>query len=1132
MQNGESTSGPARAPEGQEVQPSAPPLPPGRPQLLFHAQLAHGSTTGSIQGFTNIKELYARIAEAFHIPASEILFCTLNSHKVDMHRLLGGQIGLADFIFAHVRGNTKEVEVTKTEDALGLTIADNGAGSAFIKRIKEGSIVDGLETVCVGDHIEAINECSIVGCRHYEVAKMLKELPRGAPFTLRLVEPKKAFDMIGQRTRAPKCGEEKIASGRETLRLRSKGGATVQEVPNVWEERAMKKVDDLLESYMGIRDLELATTIVEAGKDKQNPDQFAEALDAVLGDFGFPDMFLFEEGHSTIVEPEPTGDVTGKCRCGGGEVLGVLRQPVEGSEQGGDMGVSRKVVDQTGCSVLDELQGSDGRCGKAGQERVAVVQAGQYHCLDQELGRSKDMHVRLTGESKLPVGITRPPTHILETAFPCFSVDPSRLSLPLPPGADSQMPPPARADDQGRSGKECWIVGWWPLTERSSSALADHHDFQALWKLCQLKIAISAWPFKLGWYGAVVTCLIPLRLANSWNSAEVKEAPLSETMISGNPTQRSTRDRTGSFNVRAAILVACNGASGTISSKSTSSGGGVSVSVVGSGGGVARLGVRSHRRGQGVITGLAARRSATLRKGISPLLRPALTQKPRPLLQRRPVQHRLAYSQRGQSAAMRRPVQLRRRNPPAAPHVQRDARQATFLFHRGLKVQTRVQDPKPPAPAVSRTRPPPRAWSLHSPITPPLAVKQEEQERKAPRGVALEFDINGVGKQTALTLNERFRILKDRREASAPGSEAGRFVTVGNYPVKRLSIPVACCTVPREGQALVLALLLMRIAPLLIDSIKGRANDWDFGGVGAGCALSRRGGIGLRGRGLCLLGGRGPGGVARRCGELGQLLAVGQGLEHGVLALQHRVPLKQLLNLLLQHLYFLPHRIHQVALHQILQPSPETKQADSGACGIWRSPDCKLYKQTEYKAFIPLTRSRDLRQIRYPAGNAALFIIMRYGFAMLLTNKSYPAQLQMSNGGRPLGLCRGEIRGGGTSQGAGKRELEEERALSTRLMQHLLLELWSPDKGTQVLSFLHHTGQQLTAPYGSLHDPMLSKPPSVTLIPQLSGPYRSGHLISFLFAIGQHECLLVEEYCMPLILTATCIHILSVPQLL
>uniref|UniRef100_A0A3B4YS77 GIPC PDZ domain containing family, member 3 n=1 Tax=Seriola lalandi dorsalis TaxID=1841481 RepID=A0A3B4YS77_SERLL len=298
MQNGEAMS-------PQDTKPTAPPLPPPsppppgppeypRPRLIFHTQLAHGSPTGRIHGFTNVKELYAKIAEVFNISPSEILFCTLNSHKVDMQKLLGGQIGLEDFIFAHIRGETKEVEVTKTEDALGLTITDNGAGYAFIKRIKEGSTIDRLKTVCVGDHIEAINDQSIVGCRHYEVAKMLKEQPRGIPFTLRLVGPKKAFDMIGMRTRVPKSNEGKMVNGKETLRLRSKGAATVQEVQNEFEEQATKKVDDLLESYMGIRDLELATTIVEAGKDKKNPDDFAEALDSVLGDFAFPDVFLFD----------------------------------------------------------------------------------------------------------------------------------------------------------------------------------------------------------------------------------------------------------------------------------------------------------------------------------------------------------------------------------------------------------------------------------------------------------------------------------------------------------------------------------------------------------------------------------------------------------------------------------------------------------------------------------------------------------------------------------------------------------------------------------------------------------------------------------------------------------------------
>ncbi|VTJ73452.1 Hypothetical predicted protein [Marmota monax] len=197
-----------RAPVPPPSPAETPAEPRVRPRLVFRTQLAHGSPTGKIEGFTNVRELYAKIAEAFGIAPTEILFCTLNSHKVDMQKLLGGQIGLEDFIFAHVRGETKEVEVTKTEDALGLTITDNGAGYAFIKRIKEGSIINRIEAVCVGDSIEAINDHSIVGCRHYEVAKMLRELPKSQPFTLRLVQPKRAFgeSHLGWRGERPESG--------------------------------------------------------------------------------------------------------------------------------------------------------------------------------------------------------------------------------------------------------------------------------------------------------------------------------------------------------------------------------------------------------------------------------------------------------------------------------------------------------------------------------------------------------------------------------------------------------------------------------------------------------------------------------------------------------------------------------------------------------------------------------------------------------------------------------------------------------------------------------------------------------------------------------------------------------------
>lgn len=50
------------------------PPPPAnlRPKLVFHTQLAHGSPTGRIEGFSNVKELYAKIAEAFNISPPEV----------------------------------------------------------------------------------------------------------------------------------------------------------------------------------------------------------------------------------------------------------------------------------------------------------------------------------------------------------------------------------------------------------------------------------------------------------------------------------------------------------------------------------------------------------------------------------------------------------------------------------------------------------------------------------------------------------------------------------------------------------------------------------------------------------------------------------------------------------------------------------------------------------------------------------------------------------------------------------------------------------------------------------------------------------------------------------------------------
>ena len=60
-----------RAPSAPPVQPERPDTPP-QPKLVFHCQLAHGSPTGIISGFGNVKELYQRIAECYEMSASEV----------------------------------------------------------------------------------------------------------------------------------------------------------------------------------------------------------------------------------------------------------------------------------------------------------------------------------------------------------------------------------------------------------------------------------------------------------------------------------------------------------------------------------------------------------------------------------------------------------------------------------------------------------------------------------------------------------------------------------------------------------------------------------------------------------------------------------------------------------------------------------------------------------------------------------------------------------------------------------------------------------------------------------------------------------------------------------------------------
>ncbi|EFA09593.1 PDZ domain-containing protein GIPC3 [Tribolium castaneum] len=275
--------------------PPSPVSPISKASLQFHCQLAHGSPTVFVSGFSNVKELYQKIAECFDFPPSEILFCTLNTYKADMKKLLGGQIGLEDFIFAHRKGRPKEVELVKSEDALGLTITDNGAGYAFIKRIKEGSVIHNIPHIQVGDHIEKLNGELMVGKRHFEVAKILKEIPKGETFTIRLVEPlKSGFNSIAPKSAKGGAKKSNYGSGRETLRFKAGGNAEIEEKDDVMDV-GIEKINAILESFLGINDEDLATQIWEVAQGKSNSMDFADAVDnSDLEELGFTDDLVIE----------------------------------------------------------------------------------------------------------------------------------------------------------------------------------------------------------------------------------------------------------------------------------------------------------------------------------------------------------------------------------------------------------------------------------------------------------------------------------------------------------------------------------------------------------------------------------------------------------------------------------------------------------------------------------------------------------------------------------------------------------------------------------------------------------------------------------------------------------------------
>ena len=76
--------------------------------------------------------------------------------------------------------------------------------------------------------------------------------------------------------------------------MHKNGKATVEINPEQ-ATHMIDKINNLLETYMGINDTELATQIWDIGHDKQNPHDFVVAMDtSELETFGFTDDIIFD----------------------------------------------------------------------------------------------------------------------------------------------------------------------------------------------------------------------------------------------------------------------------------------------------------------------------------------------------------------------------------------------------------------------------------------------------------------------------------------------------------------------------------------------------------------------------------------------------------------------------------------------------------------------------------------------------------------------------------------------------------------------------------------------------------------------------------------------------------------------
>ena len=76
--------------------------------------------------------------------------------------------------------------------------------------------------------------------------------------------------------------------------MKAGANATIEDEPTTDVAATINKIDEQLEKFIGIRDLDLSTTMHQLAKTATEPEIFAGLLDQHLSDFEFPDDFVLD----------------------------------------------------------------------------------------------------------------------------------------------------------------------------------------------------------------------------------------------------------------------------------------------------------------------------------------------------------------------------------------------------------------------------------------------------------------------------------------------------------------------------------------------------------------------------------------------------------------------------------------------------------------------------------------------------------------------------------------------------------------------------------------------------------------------------------------------------------------------